>query len=253
MKGFVRCLVALAMAVPMAALAQSPQTSAPSENEMVRQGGNPQDLSRQPAQPAAPSATPKRDPNPVSPTPPGGGGGGGSPGGGGASNPGNGLGGGGGGAVGTGFQLGNWGGFKADKCTGIGLRQKSAILWGIQGSWEEACYRAGAIIDGYTFSHPARCKNTTFSMWGEFDVPDESCTPYWGDFKADSCMGVGVRQFSSVLYNIKDITWEDACWQMPALIKGVQFERPSRCRIAGQHMWGEFDVPDASCGPIYPD
>ncbi|WP_044185609.1 hypothetical protein [Hyalangium minutum] len=218
-----------------------------------------QELSRMPAQPDGNSAMPKRDPtssmssrdpNPSLPTPPGGGSGGGSPPGGGGSGGGSPPGGGG---SGGGFQLGNWGSFKADKCTGIGLRQKSAILWGIQGSWEQACYRAGAIIDGYAFSHPARCQNTSFNMWGEFDVPDESCRPYWGDFKADSCTGVGVRQFSSVLYNIKDIKWEDACWQMPALIQGVQFERPNRCRIAGQHMWGEFDVPDSSCGPIYPD
>lgn len=144
----------------------------------------------------------------------------------------------------------HWGDFKADRCTGVGYRQKSAILWDIKGSWEEACYKTGATIDGYAFHQPARCNKSGFNMWGEFDVPDESCMPKWGDFKKDGCTGVGIRQYSSVLWDIKDISWEDACASMPADIEGVHFERPSRCRNATLNMWGEFDVPDSSCGPL---
>ncbi|MCY1023211.1 hypothetical protein [Pyxidicoccus sp. MSG2] len=142
-----------------------------------------------------------------------------------------------------------WGSFKKDQCTAAGLRQHSSVLHDIQGSWEEACFKTGATIEGHTFAQPARCKNATFNMWGEFDVPDESCMPHWGDFKADHCVGVGLKQYSAVLWNIKDFSWEDACMTMPAQINGVQYEHPTRCRHSGLNMWGEFDVPDTSCGP----
>lgn len=69
-----------------------------------------------------------------------------------------------------------WGEFKKDNCSAVGKRQYSAILWNINGSWEEACKKTPATINGKRFSSPARCKKTASNMWGEFDVPDSSCT-----------------------------------------------------------------------------
>lgn len=148
-----------------------------------------------------------------------------------------------------------WGDFKADHCTAMGLRQYSARLWDIPWprSWEEACANMPADINGHHFDSPSRCVNqgTAFGMWGEFDVPDESC-PYWGDFKRDECSGFGKRQFSSILHDIPDgISWENACANKGANVEGQSFSRPDRCRNTGVAMWGEFDVNDGSCFPSW--
>jgi len=84
-----------------------------------------------------------------------------------------------------------WGEFQSDACTkqsacdangncvGNGLRQYSAILWGIPWgrSWEAECNETPppAVINGVTYPKPSRCVNTGFNMWGQFDVPDSSC------------------------------------------------------------------------------
>jgi hypothetical protein len=141
----------------------------------------------------------------------------------------------------------HWGDFKKGLCSAVGKRQYSAILWDIKGSWEEACKKAPAIIKGQNFAGPARCKNERVAMWGEFDVDDTECMPNWGSFKKDACRGPGIRQYSSVLHNIKDMKWEAACGQMPATIHGFAFVRPSRCSNETLGEWGEFDVPDDTC------
>jgi hypothetical protein len=71
---------------------------------------------------------------------------------------------------------------------------------------------------------------------------------HWGPVKADSCTGNGTRQYSAVLHDIPwGQSWEDACARMPNTINGYYFATPCRCKNVGQ-MWGEWDVPDASCG-----
>ncbi|WNG43734.1 hypothetical protein F0U60_06220 [Archangium minus] len=145
-----------------------------------------------------------------------------------------------------------WGEFKKDNCSAIGKRQYSAILWNISGSWEAACKKMPATINGKRFASPARCKNMSSSMWGEFDLDDSSCTPRWGEFSKGSCKGPGLREYSAILWDIKDRSWEDACNQMPATINGQSFARPTRCfkrALPGipLNMWGQFDVPDKSC------
>ncbi|WP_437280609.1 VCBS repeat-containing protein [Sorangium sp. So ce375] len=146
----------------------------------------------------------------------------------------------------------DWGSFQADACTGVGVRQYSAILWNISGSWEAACAVAPATINGYHFPRPARCVNTGISMWGQFDVPDSYCMPTWGSFQADSCTGLGVRQYSAILWGIQDISWEGACYHMPAVVNGVTFDRPTRCVNTGINIWGQFDAPDSACGAVAP-
>jgi hypothetical protein len=143
----------------------------------------------------------------------------------------------------------NWGAFQSNHCTKPGFRQHSAVLWNIPWgySWERACWETGANINGYNFSSPARCVNNG-QMWGQFDVPDNSCSVYWGSFQADGCIGYGRRQYSAILWNIPSgYSWEQACAATPATVVGQYFARPSRCVNNGYNMWGQFDVVDSSC------
>jgi hypothetical protein len=65
----------------------------------------------------------------------------------------------------------------------------------------------------------------------------------------------GHRTHSAKLWHIKG-SWEDACGQTGADIKHhgedkwTWFAKPTRC-VKNNGMWGEFDVPDASCLPRY--
>ncbi|CAF1087573.1 unnamed protein product [Brachionus calyciflorus] len=51
----------------------------------------------------------------------------------------------------------------------------SGVLYNIKVSWEEACNSMPANVKVIEFSKPTRCRNTGIEIWGEFDVPDESC------------------------------------------------------------------------------
>jgi hypothetical protein len=146
-----------------------------------------------------------------------------------------------------------WGPFKTDECKAPGLVQKSSILEGIPAgaSWEEACQHMGADIDGNWYPHPTRCVNTRVAMWGEFDVPAEGCKTSWALARKGGCIGVGVRRYSARLDNVKDkINWDDACMNTPARINEVNYAQPTHCRHTGSQTWGEWDVPDKSCGPL---
>ncbi|GBF37685.1 membrane dipeptidase [Leptospira johnsonii] len=160
-----------------------------------------------------------------------------------------------------------WGTFKKDGCTAIfpGKRQYSAILYGIPSgqSWETTCANMGATINGQVFTKPSRCKNTGFNMWGEFDLVDDSCEANWAapdeggiynyTHKNDGCQSSGTyagkRKYSSRLWNIVGVTWEEACAKMPITIAGKTYTTPHRCVNTGgaTGMWGEWYVADSSC------
>lgn len=71
---------------------------------------------------------------------------------------------------------------------------------------------------------------------------------HWAPVKADSCKPNGMRQYSAQLMDIPSGTrWEDACVTMPNTVRGHYFARPTRC-VNNFGMWGEWDVPDPSCG-----
>lgn len=144
----------------------------------------------------------------------------------------------------------HWGAFKRDACVRYGVRQYSSRLWDIRGDWMRACQRAAATVAGHHFRRPTRCRNLGIGgMWGEFDVPDASCSARWGAFKRDACVRLGVRQYSSRLSNIPG-DWMQACVRTGATVAGKHFNRPTRCRNLGVGgMWGEFDVADSSCRP----
>jgi hypothetical protein len=71
--------------------------------------------------------------------------------------------------------------FRRENCVGDGKRKYSAILWGIDGSWERACRDTPARIrnaDGVVGTyHTVACDNQAFNMWGIFHVPESSCGP----------------------------------------------------------------------------
>lgn len=71
--------------------------------------------------------------------------------------------------------------------------------------------------------------------------------PRWGDFQKDGQSKPGFRQYSSILWDIPwGVSWEQTCNNMPAVVRGHQFSRPTRCINNGINMWGEFDVPDST-------
>jgi hypothetical protein len=142
-----------------------------------------------------------------------------------------------------------WGTPQRDHCTSISLRQHSARLWNISGTWEVACATTPNTVAGQFFSRPTRCVNKgAFGMWGEFDVSDTTC-PSWGPFQDDGCVGAGRHQFSAVLHEIpSNMTWASACAARSATVRGQFFSRPTRCVNKGVFgMWGEFDASDTTC------
>jgi hypothetical protein len=78
----------------------------------------------------------------------------------------------------------------------------------------------------------------------------ESAAIHWGSFKRDHCTGTGKRQYSSILWSIPwGQSWERACAVTPGQPPGLASPRPpNRCANTGFSMWGEWDVPDTSCG-----
>lgn len=82
--------------------------------------------------------------------------------------------------------------------------------------------------------------------------------PRWGDFKRDNCKAnvTNVRQYSAILWDIPfGQSWEAACAATEAVVKGQNIEQkfttPTRCKNAGGHMWGEFDVSDPKDCPNF--
>ncbi len=72
---------------------------------------------------------------------------------------------------------------------------------------------------------------------------------HWGQPKADRCSKPGYRQHSAILWDIPGgQNWDQACYSMPNTINGHYFAKPDRCNFSGLHMWGEWDVPDSTCG-----
>ncbi len=78
--------------------------------------------------------------------------------------------------------------------------------------------------------------------------------PYWGAFQADQCTSLSTRQYSAVLWDIPiGASWEATCAATPATINDYYFSAPARCVNTGLNMWGEFDVPDPACTPVWGD
>lgn len=150
-----------------------------------------------------------------------------------------------------------WGKFKKDHCTGMGVRQYSAVLhdipWGQ--SWERTCWATPATISGIHFTGPTRCKRAGGYMWGEFDVPHSANTPEsdkcprWGAITPKSCFdNTDRRAFSAILWDIPSgVSWDEACRQTPGKLRGEPVARvPDSCTRPGQQ-WGVWYRTDDSC------
>ena len=116
------------------------------------------------------------------------------------------------------------------------------ISWGTDGN--TACKNTPANINGNQFSGAKRCPQAGGHQWGEFDVKDNSCCPYWGSFKLDKCSGKpGKAIYSAILYDIPRLeTWESSCNSFGAHIGGQFFNKPIECVNTVLNMWGKFEV-----------
>ena len=73
----------------------------------------------------------------------------------------------------------------------------------------------------------------------------------WGPFQSGLCSAQGYRQYSAILWNIPwGWSWERACQTTPGSPAGISPRPPNRCVNTGLNMWGQWDVPDTSCGTI---
>jgi len=75
---------------------------------------------------------------------------------------------------------------------------------------------------------------------------------HWGDITAKGCVSgkTGLQLYSAILWDIPSgASWEKACRETKATINHVDYPEPTRC-ITKDHMWGEWDVPDMTCGPL---
>ncbi len=140
-------------------------------------------------------------------------------------------------------------------CRADKVRQYSAIITGTNynGDWVQACRRTRVRI-GEAERSAYECRWNGGRVWGEFNVPDQSCATHWEAFVPESCLRLGIRQYVAAL----DHPYGDdlaECRRRPAEIKGQYFERPTRCEKdvlhAGGRARGEFDVTDVSCQPRF--
>jgi hypothetical protein len=122
------------------------------------------------------------------------------------------------------------------------------IPWGQD--WQTVCENMPADIAGQHFARPTRCINNA-GMWGEFDVQDPSCGPYWGPFTPAHCSS-GSRVYSARLWNITG-DWMAACLATPAVVGGQTFSPPLlQCvdRGGAEGMWGEVSIADGACADL---
>jgi hypothetical protein len=143
-----------------------------------------------------------------------------------------------------------WGSFKRKGCSAsvYGHREYSSVLWDIPWGhdWVRTCEETSAEINGFTIHRPYRCVNTGLNVWGEFNVPDDSCKPHWGELKHEGCFN-GKRRFSAILWDVPSgYSWEDAAERTEITIKGKHFPQPSFYET-GMHLWGYFELEDDSC------
>lgn len=147
-----------------------------------------------------------------------------------------------------------WGKFKRDNCVRTGYRQYSSRIWDAGTNPMNTCAKTGATINGQRLAKPNRCQDRgAFGVWGEFDVPDDSC-PFWGNEVGKAgvvrgdCSALNVRKYYARLWDISSGTdWNTACHAEAGHVAGVTVG-PARCVNKGPlGMWGEWLVEDTTC------
>lgn len=129
----------------------------------------------------------------------------------------------------------SWGSFSR-RCITIDRAIYEARLWHIRGSWERACARKGARIEGRWYARPTRCVKKPDGMYGQFHVRSRACSANlrWGSWKNNGCMLQpklrGFRSYSSVLWGIpRGVSWEQTCARMPVRLLGRSFRHSHVC------------------------
>ncbi|WP_044103233.1 metallophosphoesterase family protein [Neolewinella persica] len=147
--------------------------------------------------------------------------------------------------------LPKWGAPKKDRCIGNGRATYSARLASTAGmSWEAAAKSTSILIQGVDRGRPVRTSNQGVGgMWGEWDIPDNTCTPKWGAAKRDDCKGNGIVQYSARLASDAGMGWEAAAKSTSITINGIDQGPPKRTSDQGAAggMWGEWEIKDDTC------
>lgn len=148
----------------------------------------------------------------------------------------------------------HWDRPKKDACLANGNRQWSAILRNIPAGKDatRACHETTISIGGGAARHAVKCTQMIDGMWGEFQVYDKSCKPYWDTPKVEECASPGERHVSAILRNIPGgRDWDDACKRTPLVYKSVTYpieDAAKDCRRdLFNQMWGNWRVPDPTC------
>jgi hypothetical protein len=140
---------------------------------------------------------------------------------------------------------------QADQCRGLGQRQYSAKLEAVGNGISPmlACKSTPIAINGASYPGSSRCQDKgLFGVWGEWDVPDQSCRGRWDGWEKQACSSPGKRLHTAHLADVPDgATWQQTCEDTAATIDGVTYPRPNRCVNELFGMWGHWVVPDATC------
>jgi hypothetical protein len=146
----------------------------------------------------------------------------------------------------------HWGSLQDNGCKGIGIRTYSSRLWDIPWgqNWTTACQGASITINSQTYPSPTRCIDLgAGGEWGEWDISDNGCKPYWGSLQDNGCSSTGTHKFAARLWNIQPgQDWNAACQGTSITIQGQTYASPTRCidqGVGGE--WGEWDIPDSAC------
>jgi len=159
--------------------------------------------------------------------------------------------------LGVSARAASWEAPQAGECIREGIRQYSAIVTGSKPasqSWEDACRSNPLPLIQQAFQ-AYNCGWRWGRVWGDFDVPDSSCSPslYFLAPKRDACIPhaqthPGEREYSAIIAGTGFITdWVAACQRTALNIDGTNYPSRDCGHQADTRVWGKFTVPDASC------
>ncbi|MEZ4473183.1 MAG: hypothetical protein R3F60_20840 [bacterium] len=176
-----------------------------------------------------------------------------------------------------------WGDFKDNGCVhrdvAPGIRAYSAVLWDVQGSWEEACAQMPGTVKGMQFKHPQVCVNVApginpaalvKALVGGVDI-HKACEA--DNIGYDKCLArlsqAGIRELGeyarrpgfAVFVQSLVARWPGPLFGLVAPGAGGTWASQMIAQIemrgvrqvkqggGGLNIWGVFSVPDQSCLP----
>ncbi|TFK43672.1 hypothetical protein BDQ12DRAFT_190657 [Crucibulum laeve] len=145
----------------------------------------------------------------------------------------------------------------AEHCFSYGRREYTATLRNVPffADWTEACKKTKVEIRGIVIEKPSYCEikwpfGGVIGHW-IVDSGEAACLPYWGSFTDKGCTAKGsrLRRIQSRLWNIQSgEDWMKMCTTAPAVVKGVNFAKPTTCDDRGfWGIYGIWEVEDLKC------